>query len=266
MRLSLVAALLVAAGPAVAQPAKERVISVTGTATVYAQPDTARIHYGARLSEPAVDAVKDSLGKTTKAMDEAVKKLNLSSEVLRISPAPVTIRQVQANANGLPMAPGAPAAPAPGIGPFSANAAYCATITDKDPAKLRAAVEAFVRAVTEAGANTPGDDKDSQLNVFVGNQETTSGPKVVLTRSDDSAARADALQKAVERAMKDARAIAKALGGGDPTVLSVTEGDSIPAPTNQDTLSMIYGMEAGGARAPAGEIEVRVKVTLKCSY
>jgi uncharacterized protein YggE len=264
MRLSLVAALLVAAGPALAQPKAERVITVTGTATVCAKPDTARIHYGVRTSEPAVDAVKDSLGKTTKAMDEAVKKLKMSN--VTISAAPVTIRQVQANPNGIAMAPGAPAAPAPGIGPFSANAAYCATVTDKDPEKLRASVEAFVKAVTEAGANTPGDDKDSQVNVFVGNQETTSGPKVVLSRSDDSDAREEALKKAVERALKDAKVIAKGLGGGDVTVVSVTEGESVQPVPNQDTFSMIYGMEAGGPRIPAGEIEVKVKVTVKCSY
>jgi uncharacterized protein YggE len=265
MRLSLVAALLVAAGPALAQPKADRVLTVTGTATVYAKPDTARIHYGVRTSEPAVDAAKDSLGKTIKAMDEAVKKLKLSNAT--ITAAPVTIRQVQANPNGIAQAPGGAAAPAPGIGPFSANAAYCATITDKDPEKLRAAVEAFVKVVTEAGANTPGDDKDSQINVFVGNQETTSGPKVILTRSDDSDAREEALKKAVRRAMKDAKAIAAGLGhGGEVTVVSVTEGDNVPPPANQDTFSMIYGMEAGGPRIPAGEIEVKVKVTVKCSY
>jgi uncharacterized protein YggE len=264
MRLSLVAALLVAAAPALAQPKADRVITVTGTATVYAKPDTARIHYGVRTSEPAVDAVKDSLGKTTKAMDEAVKKLKMSN--VTISAAPVTVRQVQANANGIAMAGGAPAAPAPGIGPFSANAAYCATVTDKDPEKLRAAVEAFVKAVTEAGANTQGDDKDIQLNVFIGNQETSSGPKVVLSRADESEAREEALKKAVERALKDAKVIAKGLGGGDVVVQSVTEGEG-DKPAATDSLTAIYsGLEVGSPRTPAGEIEVKVKVIVKCSY
>jgi len=263
MRLSLVA-LFLAAGAVLAQPAKpERVITVTGAATVYAKPDVARIHYGARMSEPAVDAVKDIAAKTTKAMDEAIKKLKLPN--LTISAAPVTIRQVQANPNGVAQAPGGGmAAPAPGIGPFSANAAYTATITDADPEKLRAAVEAFVKAVTEAGANTPGDDKETNINVF-GNQEMTSGPRVVLSRADDSAARAEALQKAVERAVKDAKAIAKGLGGGDVAVVSVIEGEG-ERPEPKDTFSMIYGMEAPGPKGPAGEVEVKVKVVVKCSY
>jgi hypothetical protein len=158
---------------------------------------------------------------------------------------------------------GAP--PAPGIGPFSANAAYTATITDADPEKLRTAVEAFVKAVTEAGANTPGDDKESNINVFVGNQETSSGPKVVLTRADESAAREEALKKAVERAVKDAKAIAKGLGGGEVTVVSVAEGEGEKA-ASPDTFAAIYGAEVQGPRIPAGEVEVKVKVVVKCSY
>ena len=55
-----------------AQEAKpDRVISVSGSATVYAKPDTARVYYGVRVSEPSADAVKDVLAKTSTAIDEA---------------------------------------------------------------------------------------------------------------------------------------------------------------------------------------------------
>src|SRR5262245_52960533 len=136
----------------------DRIISVTGTATVYAKPDTARIHYGVRVSEPSADAVKDVLSKTNTAIDEAVKKLKLTG--LTVSTAPITIKQSHGQNPGIavPVAPGM-AAPAAGLGPFLGYTSHTATLTDKDPEKLRAAVDAFVKAITDAGANTGGGEE-----------------------------------------------------------------------------------------------------------
>lgn len=256
-----------AALPVGAQPA-ERVITVTGTATVYAKPDVARIHYGVRVSEPSADAVKDVLTKSTTAIDEAVKKLKLAG--LTVTTAPVIIKQSSGN-NGIglavPAAPGG-AAPAPGLGPYLGFSSHTATVTEKDPEKLRAAVDGFVQAVTEAGANTAGgEERESNLGFAFPGQESSGGPKVVLAREDDSAAREQALQKAVEKAVKSARAIAKGLGGGEVKVLSVTDSPEPERPTPESLLS-IYGIESSGTggRVPAGEVEVKVRVVVKCSY
>jgi len=253
--------------PVGAQPA-ERVITVTGTATVYAKPDVARIHYGVRVSEPSADAVKDVLTKSTTTIDEAVKKLKLPA--LTVTTAPVVIKQSSGN-NGIglavPAAPGG-AAPAPGLGPYLGFSSHTATITEKDPEKLRAAVDAFVKAVTEAGANTGGgEERESNLGVVFPGQDSNGGPKVVLSREDDSAAREQALQKAVEKAVKSARAIAKGLGGAEVKVLSVTDAPEAEKPMPESLLN-IYGIEAPGnsPRAPAGEVEVKVRVVVKCSY
>ena len=251
-----------------AAPAEDRVITTTGTATVYAKPDVARIHYGVRVSEPSADAVRDVLTKTTTAVDEAVKKLKLSG--LTVTTAPVTIKQSSGNAAAglaVPAPPGG-AAPGPGLGPFLGYSSHTATITEKDPEKLRAAVDAFVKAITEAGANTGGGEERENANgiVFPG-QEQSGGPKVVLAREDDSAAREQALQKAVEKAVRSARAIAKGLGGGEVKVLSVTDSPEAEKATPESLLS-IYGLDAapGAPRVPAGEVEVKVRVVVKCSY
>src|SRR3954466_10244934 len=188
---------LAAAGATGADPA-ERIITGTGTATVYAKPDVARIHYGVRVSEPSADAVKDVLTKTTTAIDEAVKKLKLAG--LTVSTAPIAIKQSQGNNPGIavPVAPGG-AAPGPGLGPYIGFTSHTATITDKDPEKLRAAVDAFVKTVTESGANTGGGEErgENNIGIVLPGQEANGGPRVVLTREDDSAAREQALQKAV---------------------------------------------------------------------
>ena len=254
-------------GGASAQPA-ERVISVTGTATVYSKPDVARIHYGVRVSEPSADAVKDVLTKSTTAIDEAVKKLKLPG--VAITTAPVIIKQ-SSGSNGVGLAvPAAPGmgAPAPGLGPFLGYSSHTATITEKDPEKLRAAVDGFVKSVTEAGANTAGgEERESNVGFVLPGQESSGGPKVVLSRADDSEAREQALQKAVEKAVKSAKAIAKGLGGGEVKVLSVSDAPDLEKPTPENLLN-IYGIESPGAgpRVPAGEVEVKVRVIVKCSY
>ena len=123
MRNSIVSIAIVAtASLACAQDAKsERVISVTGTATVYARPDTARVHYGVKVTEPTADALKEVLGKTNTAIDDAIKKLKLTN--VKVSAGPLAMRQSSGNngGQGIPVAVpagGAPAAPAPGLGPF----------------------------------------------------------------------------------------------------------------------------------------------------
>jgi len=247
----------------------ERTITVTGTATVNVKADTVQVHYGVKVTEPSTDAVKDVLGKTGTAMDEAVKKLKLTN--VKITAAPLSIKQGSNNNNngnlGVPVAPGgAPAAaPMPGLGPFTGNSSFTATLTDSDPEKLRTATDAFLKAIVEAGANTPGGEGGEQNMEFVfPGREVSSGPKVVLLRSDDSAARDEALQKAVEKAVKNAKAIAKGLGVAEVKVVSVTDDPEKAAP---ESLTNIYGIESPNARrAPAGEFEVKVRVVVKCTY
>lgn len=250
--------------PAFAQG--ERVITTTGTATVYAKPDVARIHYGVRVSEPAADAAKDVLTKQTAAIDEAIKKLKLGD--VQITTAPIIIRQSSGQEAAL-MAPAAGAAqPGPGLGPFIAYSSHTATITNSDPEKLRAAVDAFVKAATEAGANTGGgEERTNTLGAFLPGQESGGGPTVVLVRSDDSAARQQALKAAVEKAVKSARTIAEALGAKEVKVVSVAEAPEA-AKQSPESIFGIYGIDAppSGPRAPAGEVEVKVRVTVKCSY
>jgi len=267
----LFSAILAAGSVAFAQDAKpERVISVSGSATVYAKPDTARVYYGVRVSEPSADAVKDVLTKTTTTIDEAVKKLKLSN--VKVSSAPITIHYSQGNNNlgvGVPMAVGGPPGGpgGGGLGPFVGGSSHTATITDADPDKLKAAVDSFVKAATESGANTSGGDlKEINLDIFPG-QRGNDGPKVELLRSDDSPAREEALKKAVEQALRNAKAIAKTLGGGEVKVISVSDAEPEKPTPSMSALSIYgFGDPPAGSRSPAGEVEIRVRVIVKCSY
>ncbi len=245
----------------------DRVISVTATATVYAKPDVARVYYGVKASEPSADAVKDVLTKNTKAIDDAVQKLKLSN--LTITSAPIGIKHSSGNNAGIGVPGGVggpPAAPGGGgLGPFLGYTSQTATIVNSDFEKLRAEVDSFVKTVAESGANTSGGEaREQNLNIFPG-QEQSDGPKVVLGQTDDSAARDQALQKAVEKALRNAKAIAKGLGGNGVKVLSVTNTEVEKRAAETPS---IYGIELGSKApsSPAGLIEVKVKVIVKCSY
>ena len=218
--LSMLTAVLAFGGWAFAHDEKaEKVITVTGTATVYAKPDTARIHYGVKVTEPTADAVKEVLSKHSKAIDETVKKLKIGT--LAITAGPIGLKHAS-NQNGInPVAPNGAAAPAnPGLGPYTGHTSQTATITNADPEKLRADVDSFLKSIIDAGANTNGGEpKEENINFFPG-QGGGGGPRVVLSRDDDSAARDEAFQKAVERAVKNAKAIAKGLGAAEVKVVS----------------------------------------------
>jgi uncharacterized protein YggE len=268
-RILLAAAITIATATLASAQANERVITVSGSATVFVKPDVVRVHYGVKVTEPSADAVKDVLGKTGAAMDEAVKKLKLTN--VKVTSAPVALKQGSSNPNGqaafAPPGGGAPAAPMPGIGPFTGVSSHTATITDSDPEKLKTAVDAFVKAIVEGGANTSGgDDKEQNLEFVFPGREMSSGPKIVLSRSDDSAGRDEALQKAVEKAVRNAKAIAKGLGATEVKVISVTD-EAEKTSEAQSPFASIYGGESPNAhRTNAGEVEVKVRVIVKCSY
>ena len=104
-------------------------ISVNGTATVYAKPDVARVHYGVRVSEPSADAAKDVLTKTGKAINDAVEKLKLSN--ISVSTVPVGIKHSSGGGNnlGVPMAPGGVPAGG-GLGPFIGYSSHTAYVDE----------------------------------------------------------------------------------------------------------------------------------------
>ncbi len=240
----------------------ERFITVSGTATVYAKPDTARIFYGVKVTEPTADAVKEVLAKHSKAIDDSVKKLKIGT--LSITTGPLGLKQASNQNVVMAMVPGgAPAAANPGLGPFTGHTAQTATITNADPEKLRADIDTFLKSIIDAGANTNGaEPKEESINFFPG-QGGGGGPKVVLARADESAARGEAFQAAVERAVKNAKAIAKGLGAIEVKVVSVTDEAEKPV---AEALN-IYGLESpSAARSPAGEIEVKVRVIVKCTF
>jgi uncharacterized protein YggE len=273
MRLLLTSALVaVFAGAAMAAEPTET-ITVTASATVFVKPDSARIHYLLRVSEPSIEEAKDSASKLVTSLDENLKKLKLpdlttTAGAITYGRATTSARAARAGfpAAGAVNPGGKGAGPAAARETYSAQVPLTATIRDKDPDKLRSAVDAFVKKIVESGAIISGDvvDSDSPFAsaLAAARASAADAARIEWLLSDDSAARRDALRAAIRKAKADAETLSKELGWDKLTVLSVADGLSTSTVL---TTRELLDLSTATPKTPAGEVPVSVRVTLKCS-
>jgi uncharacterized protein YggE len=236
-----------------AEPAET--LSITGNATVSVKPDTARIHYSVRSTDSSVEAAHDSVTKQVTGLSDSIKGLkleNLSTLTGSIAYSKNSSRRAPA------FNPGANPAGGPGASLYQAMVPMTATITNKDPDKLRTNVDLFVKKAVEAGATMPGDDSDSPFTTARG-LLNSEGPRVDWLLADDSAARRDAFRNALRKAKADAETLAKELGWEKITLLSVSDGNSTSTGDRLDSAL------SSNLRISSGEVSVTVRVTLKYS-
>jgi uncharacterized protein YggE len=265
MRRHLVSAILVLFGGAAIAAEPTETITVTASATVFAKPDSARIHYSVRVSEPSIEEAKDSATKLVTSMDETLKKLKLNDLTIASGAIaysrPATTAAAR-RALGGPGGPGLGGAPPAARGIYSAQVPLTATIREKDPEKLRSAVDTFVKKIVESGAIISGDvgDSDSPFSSAAASRlAAADATRIEWILSDDAAARRDAYRSAVRKAKADAETISKELGWDKLTILSVTDGMLLAVPRE------LADFVSPASKGPAGEVPVSVKVTLKCS-
>lgn len=241
-------------------------ITVTGSATVFVKPDAARIHYSVRVSDASADAAKDTATKQVATIAESVKGLKLDN--LKTTAGTVTYSRssIARMARGGGFAgpggggPGGPGGGGPiGLGPISAQIPLTATISEKEPDKLRVNVDSFIAKITEGGA-TVGADVDPD-GPFVSSRAAmlaaADSARIDWFLTDESAARRDALRAAVRKAKGDAEVLGKELGWEKITIVSVTDGTS--------SARDVIDFPQSTPRAPAGEVAVTARVVIKCS-
>jgi uncharacterized protein YggE len=253
--------LAVAAGAGRADEPAET-ITVTASATVFVKPDSARVHYTVRASESSMDAAKDAATKQVATVNEAIKALKFSS-VTTTAGAVVydrsSTRMARAGGFGGQVNPGANPAAAPG--PTTVHYAIIpltATLHEKEPERLLGTVDLFVKRVVELGgqvANEPVDPDFFGPGSGGGRSRLSSElPRIEWLVSDDTAARQGAYRAAVRKAKANAEAISKEIGWTTLKVVSVVDGAAQPRDAADPA-----------PRAPAGEVAVTARVTLKCS-
>jgi hypothetical protein len=244
-----------------AEPAET--ITVSASASVFVKPDAARVHYSVRASESSLDAVKEAAAKQVAAVNDAIKALkftDLSTSVGAATFDRTITRSGRGGGFGGPVNPGGNPAPAAVTTIHYAMVPLTATIREKDADKLIGSVDLFVRRVTEVGGQVANDPNEDDFSGFVNggpggrSRVSSQTPRIEWLVSDDTAARKDAYRAAVRKARANAEAISKEIGWETLKVVSVVDGASQPRDVAEPT-----------PRAPAGEVAVTAKVTMKFS-
>jgi uncharacterized protein YggE len=258
-----IALAVVAAAAAFGRAAEpEETITVTASATVFARPNSARLHYAVRATEETADAAKEAAAKQAGAVTAALKDLKLDRAATTTGPASYSRRVSQPafRGGGFPggaVNPGGNPAPRPGPQTtFSGSVPLTTTVRESDPDNLRSSVDSLMRKLIEAGVDLGPDGFDPDAGFGPG-RGSTAAPRIEWLLSDDTAQRQEAYRAAVRKAKANAQAISKEIGWETLRVVSVTDGPAGPREPG----------DTGGPapRTPAGEVAVTARVTLKCS-
>jgi hypothetical protein len=240
-----------------AEDADRRIITATGTASVRFKPDSVRIQCGVRNTDPQADAAKDAVQKSSKVLLDSLADLKLKDS--RITVAPLSVSQtssgrVRVLGGGGPGGGGAIMAD---NRPFTATQPVTIVVVEPDGLKLKEAVEKITKILIDNGANTNGGDPDDGM--FVSPRYAVSdGPVITLLRRDDGEFRDEAMSQAVQKAMRTAKALAKGAGVQIKETVSISESEISP--------DGLPGRLVTSPRIVSGELEISVRVTVRCSY
>jgi uncharacterized protein YggE len=241
---AFLAACLLVRGQPGARPAAEtrkepRTIHTAGTATVKIKPDSARVFFGVQTLTPAVKAAREQNSQKVQKFLEAVLALKIPD--LKMKTTNLNVEVVQSQQTD--------AARLPEIVGYRVTNTFSVLVKDRDAVRLGANASRVLDAALENGANLV--------------------QQIVFFKEDEAAIRRDALAKAVEEALANARAIAS---GARVQVLDTfrLEGQPEfaygPGQCGLTNTVVIGGPAAGETPVIAGDLEVTCRVSVSCSY
>ncbi len=239
--------------------ADHRTITVTGSATVHYYADAARIQFRLRSSEATLDESREAARKAVKQADEKLSALKIKD--MKIAFAPVSTSQASSRGgfNGFRAKGGGPGGPGGAAAPetitFTCNQIVTLIVRETDLDKMAEQISKIEKTLIDAGlvnGNAVVEDD------FPG-PGRSSGLTVALLRRDDTEFREEALTKAVQNALHKAKAIARGAGVQIKETVSIVEIEPTAAEIARQARS-------ASATAVPGELEVTVRVSVKCSY
>jgi uncharacterized protein YggE len=265
--------ILCAAPAAIGQEPASRTITVTGSSTVRFHADTVKILFRIRSTEPTADEARQAIQKAVKFADEKLSGLKIKDLKVSYGPASLSQQVDRVGRAGLGGAGGGgPGGGARGgrggavesIPSFSSLQVGTLILHEKDKGKLADTIEKIEKALIESGAISTGAAVDDDFPT----RALPSGLTLTMFRQDDSEFREEALTKAVQSALRKANAMAKGAGVQIKETVSIVENeDTTPRP---DTLGPatrgVRSASSTAASSAPGELELTVRVTVKCSY
>ncbi len=248
------------------QEPASRTITTTGSYTLRLPADGVRITFRVRSSENTAGEARDANQKAVKLADEKLSALKIKD--LKVSYAPASLSQ---QTERMVRAGGAIGGPAGGgrvienVHSFISVKAGTVSVNETDKDKLADAIDKIEKALVDSGVVSFGAAGDDDLppRLLLQNGILPSGLTVTLVRNDDSTFRDEALTKAVQDAQRKARALAVGAGVRIKETVSIVENEVYFQDVGLRSARSATGVAAS---TTSGELELTVRVTVKCSY
>lgn len=220
--------------PAAKSPPK-RTVHTEGSATVRVKPDHARVFLSVQTTAATVKEARTQNGGHVNKVMTAIQNLGLAdlkmkSTNLRMEP----VHSQEEKKDKLPQLIG-----------YRVSHTFTVLVRDDDPAKLSAAAARVLDTALENGVNVVD--------------------QVVFFKADLIAVRRDALSKATEDALANAKAIA---AGANEAIAEVTQLTGVPEYREINFNSNTRFIAPGGLDVTsfiAGEVEVTCRIQVTCN-
>jgi uncharacterized protein YggE len=240
-------------------------ITVTGSATVRFYADAIRISYRIRSTEASADDARQATQKIVKLADEKLSALKIKNLKVSYAPASLSQQTERMGRAGFGGGPGgAPGGAVQNVRFFTSTQVGTLILNEPDKDKMADAIGKIEKALTDAGvggSNAPSDDD-------MPTRALPSGLTLTMFRNDDAEFRDEALTKAVQNALRKAKAMAKGAGVQIKQTVSIAENEAnVPeiGPLGPRTGRSASAPTAAASSMP-GELEITVRVTVKFSY
>lgn len=238
--ITISCALLLVCATGLLADAEPNVLSVSGQAVVYVQPDNVRVHVGVLTISPQLAEARQENARVSQAVLGAIEALKYSDTYIKSDGFDITTVVEDRNSHDLEP---------PRIIGYQVRNRLAVRVTKAEPAELSRRAAAIVDAAVAHGANELGD-----IEVFVLDQEPH---------------KQDALLKAVANARQKAVAIAQAL---DVTIegyqnVDAQDVDYFAYRGASNVLLQAAGpMSASDDATPieAGLVQISARISLRC--
>jgi uncharacterized protein len=220
---------------------EKRLLTTSGSATIRVKPDSARVFFTVETYSPQVkEARADNAQKTRKIM-EAIKALKIANLKTKSDNVNVVLVMSQDRTpTTLPKLLG-----------YHITNSFTVLVENEDAVKLGKSASEILDAALENGVTGVG--------------------RIMFFKKDSQALRREALTKAVEDAMTNARALARGADekvlesvtiNGEPRYFSIPDGLS----NTMNVQDINLGGAGGSTPVVAGALEITCNVSVTCRY
>ncbi len=279
--LALLASSIAWLAPANGQDAPataKRKLVVSGTATVSAKADKARITFVVTTTDADAKKVRDENNKQVKKIKDALTALNFKNVDIQVVPSAISTVLVPAQGGAGPgqgFGPGGiggPFNPLPPAENKETHSTFYLTVREKNEDSLRDIVTKLADVASETGGTALQDVSGGGLPpAYYGSGSTHNGPKIEWSSENTGEARREAIKKAMDEALANAQATA---GDAKITVVEVEiqvvtgDGTFITDKSSHGLFSPYtpYTYTTYGVSSDSNPSPVTVHVQVTCSY